>query len=276
MDIKGDPYGIDSDVTIVNPIGQAIINPAAGSSSDVSYFTYNSPVIDCMDPTILNRVRETYERCDISSGSAIPPKPQFNRMISVLEWFNPAPNICEYKMNIQHTYFDIDYGYYYTIPPPPAGSPPLPQYTPPVFTKDDQPSYIVAKWAPDTDYDVETGNIILNKPIVDEYFYPDLDLRADGKFYRTSKPTDTTPLNMPYLSGEGLSAAGSSNSNGIDYTKQPPRFTTLQTPQQFTPTTYLDQTAWPSCRCAPDQSIDSVVQRELSGSGPISCLPPRS
>ena len=241
MDIKGDPYGIESDATVVNPKGQTIIKPSGGS--DVIPFSYTSPTVNCMDPTILDKGKEIYEKCDVSSATALPRSVVHNKMISVLQWFNPAPNICEYKMNIQHTYFDLDYGSYYTVPP---SDPPPAAYAPPTFTSSDEPSFIVAKWAPDTDYDVESGIVRLNEPIVSEYFYPDLDLRADGRFYRTNKATDTTPLNLPYLSGAGLSGNGP---NAVDYSRQMPRFKSIR--HNFT--------SWPtpsssSCVCNPDMA----------------------
>jgi hypothetical protein len=119
------------------------------------------------------------------------------------------------------------------------------------FSRDDTASYIVAKWVPDTDYDIETGVLKQNRPIVDEYFYPDLSLR-DGKFYRTA--TSTIPLNLPYLSGEGLSGRGSSNPKGVDYTTQDPNFK-----EGVMPFGELNQTDWPSCRYRPDQSLSSPV-----------------
>jgi hypothetical protein len=103
----------------------------------------------------------------------------------------------------------------------------------------------------DTDYDIETGVLKQNRPIVDEYFYPDLSLR-DGKFYRTA--TSTIPLNLPYLSGEGLSGRGSSNPKGVDYTTQDPKFK-----EGVMPFGELNQTDWPSCRYRPDQSLSSPV-----------------
>jgi hypothetical protein len=259
MNIKGDSYGIDSDNTIVNPKGQSLINPAAGTSStqgSFGTFSYTSPVVNCMDPAILSKVQLAYEKCDVSSSNVSPRKPAFNRMIKVLEWFNPAPNICEYKMNIQHVYFDLDYGYYYSLPDATQNSSRdvVSFSAPATFSADDEPSYIVAKWVPVTDYDIETGILKLNRPLVDEYFYPDLSLR-DGKFYRTV--ASTTPLNLPYLASQGLSGAGSSNPNGVNYDIQMKRF---QTGASHT-FTVQDQTAWKtsSCRCVPDQSIDETL-----------------
>ena len=127
-------------------------------------------------------------------------------------------------MNIQHVYFDADYGYYYSVPAADqkkgVGVNTV-TFNRTTFSRDDTASYIVAKWVPDTDYDIETGVLKQNKPIVDEYFYPDLSIR-DGKFYRTA--TSTIPLNLPYLSGEGLSGRGSSNPKGVVYTTQAPNF----------------------------------------------------
>lgn len=257
MNIKGDPYGIDSDNTVVNPKGQSLINPAVGSSSaqgSVGTFSYTSPVVNCMDPAVLSKVQLAYEKCDVSSSNVSPRKPAFNRMIKVLEWFNPAPNICEYKMNIQHVYFDLDYGYYYSLPDATQNSSrDVVSFAPATFSADDEPSFIVAKWLPDTDYDIESGILKLNRPVVDEYFYPDLSLR-DGKFYRTA--TSTTPLNLPYLASEGLSGSGSSNPNGVDYSTQQKRFQTAS--YNFVA---QDQTAWKSssCNCVPDQSITGTT-----------------
>jgi hypothetical protein len=177
-------------------------------------------------------------------------------MIKVLEWFNPAPNICEYKMNIQHVYFDLDYGYYYSLPDATQlSSRDVVSFPPGNFSASDEPSYIVAKWVPVTDYDIETGILKLNRPLVDEFFYPDLSLR-DGKFYRTA--ASTTPLNLPYLASQGLSGAGSSNPNGVNYATQMKRFQTVAS-HTFT---VQDQTAWKtsSCGCVPDQSIVGTGQ----------------
>ena len=256
MNIKGDPYGIDSDNTVVNPKGQSLINPALGSSSaqgSVGTFSYTSPVVNCMDPAVLRKVQLAYEKCDVSSPNVSPRKPAFNRMIKVLEWFNPAPNICEYKMNIQHVYFDLDYGYYYSLPDATQNSSrDVVSFAPGTFSPDDEPTYIVAKWLPDTDYDIESGILKLNRPLVDEYFYPDLSLR-DKKFYRTG--ASSTPLNLPYLAGVGLSGAGSSNPNGVNYATQQKRFQ-LVPPNEGQFVTQ-DQTAWAasSCNCVPDQRI---------------------
>jgi hypothetical protein len=254
MNIEGDPYGIDSDKTAVNPTGQAIIGPMDGSSAAATYFNYDSPVVNCVAPEVLAKVQLEYEKRDVSSPNVTPRWPAFNRIISVLEWFNPAPNICEYKMNIQHVYFDADYGYYYSVPAADqrrgTGVNTV-TFNPATFSRDDTQSYIVAKWVPDTDYDIETGVLKQNSPILDEYFYPDLSLR-DGKFYRDA--TSTVPLNLPYLSGEGLSGRGSSNPKGVDYTTQGPNFK-----EGVTPLIVQDQATWPSCRCAPDQSLSSPV-----------------
>ena len=143
-------------------------------------------------------------------------------------------------MNIQHTYFDADYGYYYCVPNQEqisaANAVTFRQTT---FSRDDTASYIVAKWVPNSDYDIETGVLKINRPIVDEYFYPDLSLR-NGKFYRSA--TSTVPLNLPYLSGEGLSTR--------DPNIQPPMFQSVNITL-----TQLDQSNWPSCRHEPDQPV---------------------
>ena len=254
MNIEGDPYGIDSDKTAVNPTGQAIIGPMDGSSAAAAYFNYDSPVVNCVAPEVLAKVQLEYEKRDVSSPNVTPRRPAFNRIISVLEWFNPAPNICEYKMNIQHVYFDADYGYYYSVPAADqrrgTGVNTV-TFSPATFSRDDTPSYVVAKWVPDTDYDIETGTLKQNMPILDEYFYPDLSLR-DGKFYRDA--TSTVPLNLPYLSGQGLSGVGSANPKGVDYTTQGPNFK-----EGVISLIVQDQSNWPSCRCAPDQSVSSPV-----------------
>ena len=238
MNIEGDPYGIDSDKTAVNPVGQAIIGPTEGSSR-ATYFNYDSPVVNCVAPEVLAKIQLEYEKRDVSSPNVLPRQPAFNRMISVLQWFNPAPNICEYKMNIQHVYFDADYGYYYSVPAAEqkrgVGVNTV-TFNRATFSRDDTATYIVAKWVPDTDYDIETGVLKQNRPIVDEYFYPDLSLR-DGKFYRTA--TSTIPLNLPYLSGEGLSGRGSSNPKGVDYTTQAPKFKEV-----VMPFGELNQSSW--------------------------------
>lgn len=255
MNIQGDPYGIDSDKTAVNPTGQAIVGPMDGSSGVASYFNYDSPVVNCVAPEVLAKVQLEYERRDVSSPNVLPRQPAFNRMISVLQWFNPAPNICEYKMNIQHVYFDADYGYYYSVPAAEQkkgtdiNTVTFNRTT--EFSQEDTASYIVAKWVPDTDYDIETGVLKQNMPIVDEYFYPDFSLR-DGKFYRTA--TSTIPLNLPYLSGEGLSGRGSSNPKGVDYSTQAPKFE-----EGGIPLGELNQSGWLSCRYRPDQSLSSPV-----------------
>ena len=207
INISIDPYGIQSEASIVdtNLDGKMITSPLIGSSENMPTFTYRSPTVNCMDPTVLAKVRSIYEGINVASPTGIPRTTKYNKMVSVLEWFNPVPNVCEYKMNIQHNYFDTDYGYYYTVPATTT------------FSKYVGLSYIVAQWAPDTDYDVETGILKQNKPTVTEYFYPDMDFRADQKFYRNT--TSTTPLILPYLSGKGLS--------GIDESKQPSRITTV-------------------------------------------------
>ena len=260
MNIQGDPYGIDSDKTAVNPTGQAIVGPMDGSSGVASYFNYDSPVVNCVAPEVLAKIQLEYERRDVSSPNVLPRQPAFNRMISVLQWFNPAPNICEYKMNIQHVYFDADYGYYYSVPAADqkrgTGVNTVTFNRTTEFSRDDTASYIVAKWVPDTDYDIETGVLKQNKPIVDEYFYPDLSLR-DGKFYRTA--TSTIPLNLPYLSGEGLSGRGSSNPKGVDYSTQLPNFKGGEIPLGE-----QNQSDWPSCRYEPDQSLSLPVLKRCA------------
>ena len=254
MNIEGDPYGIDSDKTAVNPTGQAIIGPMDGSSAAAVYFNYDSPVVNCVAPEVLAKVQSEYEKRDVSSTNVTPRNAAFNRIISVLEWFNPAPNVCEYKMNIQHVYFDADYGYYYSIPAADQKTGigiNTVTFNRATFSRDDTPSYVVAKWVPDTDYDIETGTLKQNRPIVDEYFYPDLSIR-DGKFYRDA--TSTVPLNLPYLSGQGLSGVGSANPKGVDYRTQGPNFK-----ESVIPLGELDQSNWPSCRYVPDQSLSSPV-----------------
>jgi flagellar basal body-associated protein FliL len=255
MVIKGEAYGINSDITKINPRGQTIINPTVGTSfvgSSLPEFSYTSPVVNCMNPAVLDKVQMAYEKCDVSSSNALPRKPAFNRMRKVLEWFNPAPNICEYKMYIQHVYFDLDYGYYYSLPDAEQNSSrDVVSFNPVTsFSTEHAPSYIVAKWLPDTDYDIETGILKLNKPIVDEYFYPDLSLR-DGKFYRTA--ASTVPLNLPFLASEGLSIQSETNPNGLNYSVQLSRFKTVDS-HSFP---INDQTAWvaSSCNCVPDQRI---------------------
>jgi hypothetical protein len=277
LDIKGDPYGIDSEKSVVNPLGQEIISPLEGSSGGSSNrqfpkFTYNSPKINCVEPRILDKVRLSYERCDVSSKNVSTYKPAFNKIIQVLEWFNPAPNICEYKMNIQHVYFDIDYGYYYSVPDanPITGVAPY-IFESATFGSGDQPSYIVAKWVPDEDYDIESGIVKRNRPIVDEYFYPDLSLR-EGKFYRNA--TSTTPLNLPYLSGVGLSARGSSNPNGVDYVNQLPRFSTENIPSipvQTQNTPNIPSATW--TKCDNTQTISPLCRYEDFADQPVAWPP---
>jgi hypothetical protein len=258
MNIEGDPYGIDSEKTIVNPKGQQILKPGEGTSAENSnFFNYDSPVVNCVDPQVLNKVQLEYEKRDVSSPNVLPAYPAFNRIISVLEWFNPAPNICEYKMNIQHVYYDVDYGYYYSVPSAEQMSTPRKIiFNSARFSPDDTPSYIVAKWVPETDYDIESGVLKQNKPMVDEYFYPDLSLR-DGNFYRTT--TSTVPLNLPYLTGKGLSGRGLSNPKGVDYNTQAENFkigiVNMNT---------QDQSTWTSCRYIPDQSISSTTIQRCS------------
>jgi len=260
MDISGDPYGIDSDVSIVNPTGQVILDPNQGSQAAAvkpTYFTYKSPTVNCMDPAILAQVQAAYERRDVSSPNVAPAQPAFNRMVSVLEWFNPAPNICEYKMNIQHTYFDADYGYYYTLPQSTqiSGARTV-TFSQAVFGLADEASYIVAKWVPDWDYDIESGAVVKGKPVVDEYFYPDLTLKGNN-FFRT--PTSGVALNLPYLAGEGLSAVGSANPNGIDYSIQKRRFATSTSANPLYRFPQLDQSTWRSCRYTPDQQTTQAA-----------------
>ena len=238
----------------MNPAGQVIINPNQGSQAagtKPTYFTYKSPTVNCMDPTILAQVQAAYERRDVSSPNVSPAQPAFNRMVSILEWFNPAPNICEYKMNIQHTYFDADYGYYYTLPQSTqiSGARTV-TFSQAVFGLADEASYIVAKWVPDWDYDIESGAVTKGKPIVDEYFYPDLTLKGNN-FFR--KPNSTVALNLPYLAGEGLSAVGSANPNGIDYKIQKRRFVKGTSANPLHRFSQLDQSMWYSCRYTPDQ-----------------------
>ena len=195
MDLSGDPYGIQSESSVVDSrlTGRPVLDPLAGSNVGSSaYFKYESPTVNCMDPAVLREIRKIYEARDMSSPSSLIGGVVNNRMESVLQYFNPAPNICEYKMNIRHKYFDIDYGYYYNTPP--AGE---------NFSNDDVPSYIVATWAPNTDYLVETGTLILNRPEVEEFFFPDLVVKGD-KFYREKDMTK--PLNLPYLSAEGMTS----------------------------------------------------------------------
>ena len=160
LDIKGDPYGIDSDKSIVNPKGQQIINPLEGSAGSAealkpTYFSYKSPVVNCLDPDVVRQVQLSYEKSDVSSTNLLPRRPAFNRIVNILEWFNPAPNICEYKMNIQHVYFDSDYGYYYCVPnQEQISTATAVTFRQTTFSRDDTPSYIVAKWVPNSDYDI--------------------------------------------------------------------------------------------------------------------------
>jgi len=215
MDLSGDPYGIQSESSVVDPrlTGRLVLDPLLGSNAgSPPSFTYTSPTVDCISPAVLKEIREIYEARDLIPTSRLVGGVVNNQMVSVLKYFNPAPNICEYKMNIRHTYFDVDYGYYYNVPPARAGK---------IFSANDEPSYIVAKWAPNTNYIVETGKLMDNKPMtVEEFFFPDLTIVGD-KFYRESDKNRTTPLDLPYLSAEGMTS--------IDPT-QAPRFITLTPP----------------------------------------------
>jgi hypothetical protein len=210
MDLSGDPYGIQSESSVVDPrlTGRLVLNPLMGSNAgSPPSFTYTSPTINCISPEVLKKIRMIYEARDVSAPSSLIGGVVNNQMVSVLKYFNPAPNVCEYKMNIRHKYFDIDYGYYFNVPPADKG-----------FSTNDESSYIVATWAPNTDYLVETGTLLLNRPEVEEFFFPDLVIKGD-KFYRETDKT--TPLNLPYLSAEGMVS--------IDPT-QGPRFTEIKPP----------------------------------------------
>lgn len=200
LTISNDPYGIQSDSTIVDPSlnGKSIINPASGSpvsgSSTSGSFTYTTPRVDCMNSTVLAKIRQIFESIDVSYPTVVPRQAKYNKMVSVLEWFNPVPNVCEYKMNIQHQYYDTDYGYYYTVPATTS------------FSTADIPTYIVATWTPDIDYDIETGILINNMPTVKEFFLPKFDTRSDGKIYESTDPTAAEVV-FPYLANADITPA---------------------------------------------------------------------
>jgi hypothetical protein len=113
--------------------------------------------------------------------------PKYNTIKTILESFNPVPNVCEYKAQAVHTYYDQDYGWYYTVPGKDNS-----------FRERDF-TYIVATWTPNTDYEVETGKLLKNSPKIVEYHLPELKI-IEGNFYF---PDGKGPVNLPYLSGVG-------------------------------------------------------------------------
>ena len=211
LSVSNDPYGIQSDSTIVDPNlnGKTIINPVSGSSASGT-FTYATPTVNCMDPFVLTKIRSIYESIDVSYPTVVPKQAKYNKMVSVLEWFNPVPNICEYKMNIQHQYYDTDYGYYYKVPATTT------------FSTADTPTYITATWTPDTDYDIETGTLIKNTPTVKEFFLPNFDARSNGKIYE-STDTNAAEVVFPYLANEDITPVPS----------QTRRYTIITPPYKF-------------------------------------------
>lgn len=182
LDISSDPYGIQSEASVVS---SEVFTAGSGSGSSAKALNYTAPVIDCMSQAVLTSVHSKYRSNILASRNGNTNLA--NKMFNVLQYFNPAPNICEYKMQIQHAYYDSDYKQYYKVP---TGS---------TFTADDVPSYIVAKWDIGSQYNMETGVIVNNNPTVTEVFLPDLDIRGD-KIYKS--PSDTEEVIMPYLANE--------------------------------------------------------------------------
>lgn len=190
LDISSDPYGIQSDASVVST--EVFTSGSdSGSGSSGKALNYTAPVIDCMSEAVLRSVHSRYRSDILASRNGNTNLA--NKMFYVLQYFNPAPNICEYKMQIQHAYYDRDYKQYYKVPTVPLGSNQL------NFTADDVSSYIVAKWEIGTQYNMETGVIVNNSPTVTEVFLPDLDLRGD-KIYKSA--SDTEEVIMPYLANE--------------------------------------------------------------------------
>ena len=200
MNVGANPYALMSEYSVVdpgltlaradNPVSRASAG-SAGSSMQIPIFTYTEPTVDCMNPTLLAKIKSMYDAVQVQTNkdSNMGRVNKYNTLKTILQSFNPVPNVCEYKAQAIHTYYDQDYGWYYTVP---VSAPPI------SFDEEDY-TYIVATWAPGTDYDVETGTLLKNTPTVAEFHIPDLTLRG-GEFYR---PDGTGPVTLPYIAGVG-------------------------------------------------------------------------
>jgi hypothetical protein len=175
------------------------LNPALGSLSvsSGSTFSYEEPRVNCLDPVILAKVKSIYDKVNVATteDKAITSTVKTNTLYTILKSFNPVPNVCEYQAQAVHTYYDSDYGWYYTVPDTSVKKV--------VFDKDDT-TFLVAKWEPNIDYEIETGKLLLNSPTVTEYHLPNMEI-IDKQFYNKD---GTGPVDLPYIAGIGYTPTG--------------------------------------------------------------------
>jgi len=158
-----------------------VYNPVVGPASDDKLFSYNEPCVTCTDVNVLKAVERAYNNILVYPNG--PANPKQNTLKHILLAFNPVPNVCEYKAQAIHSYYDQDYERYYTVPNSTAA------FTPYDYT------YIVATWRTGSDYDVETGKLLKNAPSVTEFHLPDFVMK-EGKYYRANQPA---PVILPYI-----------------------------------------------------------------------------
>jgi len=189
---------------IVSPdlLSQSVDNPALKIVDSKLKFSYTEPKVDCLDPAVLKAVKTKYDAINVARAEdrALTSTVKRNTLYTALKSFNPVPNVCEYVAQAVHTYYDDDYGWYYTVPDTSQK-----KWT---FDANDT-TYLVAQWAANTDYEVETGKLLINSPSVTEYHMADLQI-IKGEFYRED---GTGPLNLPYIAGIGYTPAGIDTSN---------------------------------------------------------------
>ena len=222
MNIKANAYALKSATSVIDnsfllanskilyvPGSSSVLATPGGALSgglDPRSFSYKEPCINALSPSVLAAVKAAYDSsfdATTSSDRALSTTRHFNILYKVLASFNPVPNVCEYKVQVVHKYYDTSYRWYFSVPDTSTSN-----WS---FNSNDY-TYIVATWTPDVQYDVETGLFIsaseaVPPPSIQEFHLPNLVVVADEdgntSFYKQDSSGNPigSALNLPYISG---------------------------------------------------------------------------